>query len=621
VTRGTGGAAAALVSVILALVLLAPGLGVAPFDDPGEGQQAEIARQVLVTGDWVTLRLNGVRYFDKPPLLYWIAAGSFALFGLEEWAARLAPLIGAAFAAAGTAVLGARLLGPGWGLASGCALLSSLLFLVFGRYVRPETIFVAAVQWGFTGLLLGLGERANRGRRWGWLLVGCAGLGLASLAKDPLGLIGPLAAVAVAFGLVRRPSTGSGSRLIWVGGGVLLLLGFGWYVLAAILNPGFAWYTVVDNHLLNVLRLRQFPDEDVPLSALEFLTVTVLGAFPWTIAAALEMVALARRRAWQRPEEAGWVALTLWAAGLVGFFVVAPFKLPHYGLPAYPAIALLAVRYWKERAERARALMAVHLACFALLALAGGVAAGSDGQAFIGAVFSVTDVYTRKEVVVGQDSPLPQWSALAPLVTRAALILGVGSLALALVMAKGAGRAGLLVVFATMLALMPMVSAGAARVASERSVAGLAADLKSGLAPRDLLVHEGPIENSGALEFYSGRRPVLLDARRSVLGMGGTFPDGSGVFWDLADLARVWETERRVFLVTTRAPDKSLVARLPPESVHLLAARNGRWLYSNVGRPIRQNAGRRAGCDPFALCATLSQWLFGLSPALRPEWQ
>src|SRR5262245_2496412 len=153
---------AVAVAVLLALALLLPGLGGAPFDDPGEGQHAEIAREIGQSGDWLSLRLNGVRYLDKPPLLYWLLAASFSRFGADEWAARLVPALGAVAAAAATATLGARLLDPLGGVAAAGALLSSALFLVFGRYVRPETLFVAAIQWGFTGLLLGLDGPAAR---------------------------------------------------------------------------------------------------------------------------------------------------------------------------------------------------------------------------------------------------------------------------------------------------------------------------------------------------------------------------------------------------------------------------------------------------------------------------
>src|SRR5205823_738807 len=246
-------------AVLVALVLVLPGLGGAPLDDPGEGQHAEIAREISADGGWVTLRLNGVRYFDKPPLLYWLTAASFRLFGPSEWAARLAPLLGAVLAAAGTAVLGARLLGLRGGVIAAGALLSSALFVAFGRYVRPETLFVAAIQWGFTGLLLGLRDAPASARRRpsAWPLVGAAALGVA----------------------------------------LLVTLGFGWYLVAALRDAGFLWYTVVDNHLLNALGLRHFPDEDVPLSTLEFLAVSGLGAFPWIIPAVLAMGSLARRRA------------------------------------------------------------------------------------------------------------------------------------------------------------------------------------------------------------------------------------------------------------------------------------------------------------------------------------
>src|SRR5438094_6680149 len=153
---------------VLTLALLLPWLGAAPFDDPGEGQHAEIAREVAVSGDWLTLRLAGVRYFDKPPLLYWLIAAGFKGFGVSELVARLPAVLGAAAAVAGTTLLGARLLGPGPGILAGAALLSCALFAAFGRYVRPETLFVAAIQWGFTGLLLGLGG-SGAARLGGWL--------------------------------------------------------------------------------------------------------------------------------------------------------------------------------------------------------------------------------------------------------------------------------------------------------------------------------------------------------------------------------------------------------------------------------------------------------------------
>lgn len=590
-TAWCGRAAPVGLALVLAAGLLLPGLGAAPLDDPGEGQHAEIARETWAEGQWLTLRLSGVRYFDKPPLLYWLGAGSFALWGPSEWAARLAPAMGAMIAVAGTALLGARLLGPSGGFAAAAALLSCSLFFVFGRYVRPETLFVAAIQWGFTGLLLGLGlDRPEMAPSRRWTLVGCAALGLASLAKDPLGLLGPLVAVGIALALAGRLRPVS-RWLPATGLGLLLVIGFAWYAAVGLRNPGFWWYTVVDNHLLNAVRIRHFPDEDVPLTSPEFLAIAGLGAFPWIIPASLMMVALLRRRAWRRPEEVPWVALALWAAGLFVVFTALPFKLPHYGLPAYPAIALLAARWWREHAAPARALLAIHLGTFAAIALLCVAAAGSDGRVFSDAVFSTSDVATRKEAVTGQATPHPEWAALRPLVARTAVILGAGSLAVLVAAFRGAGRLGLAAVTATMLLCMPAVGGGMAQLASARAVAGLAGEVRRQMGPGDVLVHEGPVENSAALEFYSGARPVFLDGRRSVLGIGATFPEARERFWDAERLEREWRAGRRILLVTPQAPGTSVIARLPAGAVRLLAQDNGRRLYLLDGLVTSQSRG------------------------------
>ena len=578
-TRPAGSWAVAALAALLALSLLLPGLGDAPFDDPGEGHHAEIAREAWASGDLLDLRLNGVRYFDKPPLLYWLIALDFHAWGPSEWAARLPSVAAAAAAAAATAFLGARLLGPGAGLLAGAALLSCALFAVFGRYVRPETLFAAAIQIGLTGLLLGVTGDGRRARR--WAVAGCAALGVASLAKDPLGLMWPLAAVAAALAAcgrlrpVRRwlPLTGVA---------LMLLVGLGWYAWSALQHPGFLWYAVVDNHLLNAVGLRHFPDEDIPLATGEFITVAALGAFPWVIPAGLMVVSLIRRRAWRLPEETPWVALAVWVIGLWGLFTLSTFKLPHYGMPAYPAVALLAARWWTERGERGRAPALVHAGLFALTVVGLGLVAVGDGKGFLDTIFSAVDVNTRKSSTAAQASPLPSWSALQPLVTGTALIMTAGAAVLAVSAWRRAGRWTGAVVAATMLAVMPAATRALDLVAGARAVSGMAAEVRRLTAQGALLAHEGPIENSGALEFYSGRRPVLVDARRSVLGIGATFPDAAGTFWTADELAAAWLSGRPILLVTAREPRRSVVSTLPPNRVRLLRAENGRWLYASV---------------------------------------
>jgi 4-amino-4-deoxy-L-arabinose transferase-like glycosyltransferase len=603
VGRLRGAGVAVVLVVALAAALLAPGLGRAPFDDPGEGQHAEIAREML-GGSWLTLRLNGVRYFDKPPLLYWLTAVSFILFGPTEGAARLAPLLGALLAVAATTLLGARLLGVGGGVLAGLALLSCALFAAFARYVRPESLFVAAIAWGFTGLLLALQPRPRADRNGrpplgecgghvgapaaeepeevnGRAVLGCAALGVAALVKDPLGLIGPAVAVALAAGLAGRLRP-TRAWLPPLGVALLAVIGFGWYAAAAATEPSFLWYTVVDNHLLNVARMREFPDEDVPLSALEFVSAAGFGAFPWVLAAAAALGRLLRRRAWRDPAELPWVALAIWAVGVLVLFTLSPFKLPHYGLPAYPALALLAARAWRDATGRPRWLIAVHLALFALAGAGCAWAAAGDGRAFTEAVFGVSDVYSRKEAAWGQASPYPPWSSLRPLVAWAAVVLLGGAAALAWAAARRSARIGASAVAVAMLLLVPVVAIGLAVTSSARAVDVMAAEIRARLAPGDRLVVEGPIENAGAVEFYSGHRPVLLDAARSVLGIGSTFADAGETFWSASRFQEAWASSRPPYLLTTREPDRSIVASLPPRTARLLLAHNGRWLYDRA---------------------------------------
>ena len=120
----------------------------------------------------------------------------------------------------------------------------------------------------------------------------------------------------------------------------------------------------------------------------------------------------------------------------------------------------------------------------------------------------------------------------------------------------------------------------------------MAAEIRARLAPGDVLVLEGPIENAGAVEFYSGHRPVLLDAARSVLGIGSTFGDAAATFWSEPRFAEAWASARPPYLLTTRAPDHSVVASLPPRSARLLFAHNGRWLYGRAPAVGAPSAGR-----------------------------
>ena len=561
----------------VAALLLGHRLGEAPFDDPGEGMHAEIARELAHDGDPFALTLSGVRYVDKPPLLYVLIALTFGVVGPSEFAARLVPVLAALIAVGATAWCGARLLGAGAGLLAGLGLLTSVGFFAYGRYVRPDALFVAALAGGFA--LVGVGLAENRRRMVGW---GIVTFGLAALAKDPLGLLAPLGVVLLALVLTGGPRSVRRAIPVW-GLAVAGLLAFGWWIGEEMRSPGFVWYTVIDNHVRNVARARLFPDEDVPLTAVQFLAVASLGAVPWALGALVAVIALARARAWRDGKELPWVILALWALGVFAGTALSPFRLPHYGLPAYPALALLAARAWRETRSRRFAL--VHAAVLAAGAAACFVAWLSGGEVFMTQIMETTDVASRKTAVVGQANPLPPWEALQPRLGQAAAVLGASAVATAVVIMRsslGPGAAAVPVTLA-MLALMPFVSDGLSLMASHRGVRPLGLQLQRLAGPDDIVAHEGPLENSGALEWYSSRRPVIIDGRRSVLGFGSTLPGHRDAFWDAETARAHWGSARRLWIVTTRDPAHSVVARLPDARV--VATAGGRWLYVSAEPP------------------------------------
>src|SRR4030095_9517433 len=230
-------------------------------------------------GDWITLRVDSVRYFDKPPVPYWLMALSFGALGPSEAAARIWPALSALGVAAVTGRIGVMLGGPRVGLLAALFVASNLGVFLFGRQVKPDLAFILWIVLAFAGFVVAY----RGGGRWG-LAVFYGALGLAALTKDALGALGPLLVVALFVWLTReRPYR---AWVPWWGVLLLLAVAVPWYVAVEMRNSGFLWYTVVDNHLLNFTRQRVFPDEDVPLSALEFLAVNVLSFLPWTLALA-----------------------------------------------------------------------------------------------------------------------------------------------------------------------------------------------------------------------------------------------------------------------------------------------------------------------------------------------
>jgi 4-amino-4-deoxy-L-arabinose transferase-like glycosyltransferase len=555
------------------------GLGAPPFIDPPEGFHAAVARTIAVTGDWVTMHVDGVRYFDKPPLLYWLMSAAFSVAGPIPAAARFWPAVAGVGCAAITAWIGARLGGPRLGLLAGLIVAANLGLFIYARLVKPDTLFIMFITLAFAGFAA---TYAKGGR--GALALFYASLGVAALAKDVLGALGPLAVVALFLGLTReRPLS---PWRPWWGVAILATVVLPWYLAVEWHNRGFLWYTIVDNHLLNVTRQRVFPDEDVPLGSLQFLGVTVMAFLPWALALPWA-VARAFRQPWENAQSRLWLLFALWPLALIAVFTLSPFKLPHYGLPAFPALALLAARVWDESIDAApgsvqpRVLVVPILVLFVLVTAAFALAAANLLPVPEGALGNV-DVATRNLAARGQVAAGAPLSAYVPVLIKGAVVFGAASCALAVAAWSRRPALGVGVALAAMIAFLPIAGDGMAAFARGRSARPVLEALVRRLGPADEVIHEGPLENSGSLLLVVPRVRVVKGLQ-SNLAFGATFPEGRDVFWDTGRLRAAWLQPGRCFLVSTIEPRHSVVNELPPGSAHLLATGGGRWLYANVG--------------------------------------
>jgi 4-amino-4-deoxy-L-arabinose transferase-like glycosyltransferase len=552
------------------------GLGAAPFLDPPEGMHAAIAETMRQTGGWFTLRVNGVRYFDKPPLMYWLMSASFAAAGPTELAARVWPALSAVGVAAVTGRIGVMLGGPRVGLLAGLIVAANMGTFVVGREARPDLPFVLFVALAYAGFIVAYRGGGRRG-----LVLFYASLGLATIAKDLLGAVGPLAVVALFLWLTRERPYGTWAP--WWGLATLAVIALPWYLVTELRNEGFLWYTVIDNHVLNFARLRVFPDEDVPLGSLQFLAVSALAFLPWTLA-----IPWALRRTlrppWETAEARLWALLALWAVIFIGFFAASPFKLPHYALPAFPALALLAARVWDDCIEALpgaaspRALMVPVLGLFAIFTVVLVLAALGRLPAPAGVLENV-DVTARNLAARGQAAAAWPLEAYVPSLLKGAVIFGAATAAMAVAVWRQWPAAGVGVALAAMIAFLPTAGEGMAQFARARAARPIADAVVRRLGPTNWIVHEGPLENSGSLLLSLDRPVQVVEGLHSNLAFGATFPEARDKFWSAARLQQTWASSERGFLVSTVEPARSVVSTLRP--AHLLARGGGRWLYSN----------------------------------------
>ncbi|GAB4121816.1 MAG: glycosyltransferase family 39 protein [Sideroxydans sp.] len=305
-----------------------------------EGRYAEIPREMVVSGDWVTPRLNDLKYFEKPPLQYWATAVTYLLFGEHHWTARLWTALTGFLGILVVGYTGRRLFGREAGLYAALICASAALYGLMGNVNTLDMGVTFFMTLGICALLIAQQEDRPR-----WMLLAWAALALAVLSKGLMGLVLPGAALFL-YALFNRDFK-VWLRLQWRAGlGVFLLLTVPWFLLVMRANPEFFDFFFIHEHFerfTSKVHGRYQPWH-------YFIPILLLGMLPWTL-----LMFDALRTSWRRGRSGGFSAarfLLVWVGFIYVFFSLSDSKLPSYLLPMVPALALLMGAHLAQIAPR-----------------------------------------------------------------------------------------------------------------------------------------------------------------------------------------------------------------------------------------------------------------------------
>jgi 4-amino-4-deoxy-L-arabinose transferase-like glycosyltransferase len=535
----------ALLAAALVFVLLwFAGLDHRHIIKADEGRYAEIAREMVASGDWLTPRLNGFKYFEKPALQYWMTAAAYELFGVNEWTARLWTALTGFLGVILVGWAGTRAFGRTAGLLAAAALGGSVLYVFVGHFLSLDMGVSFFMTLAVLGFMLAQADDADARSRRTWMLAGWAAMALAVLSKGLIGVVLPVGAVA-AYVLVQRDWRLPGRLHLLAGGLLFLAIAAPWFVAVSLANPEFFHFFFIHEHFerfLTTVHGRYEP-------AWYFIPVLALGLMPW-----LPTVPPALWRGWSddtarrfRPAR----FLVVWCAVVFLFFSASDSKLPSYVLPIVPAVALLLGRYLPVAP---RSL---------LLAQAGLAAVGGAAALLVGTNLPRFASATLSTDLLAAYAP---WIAGAGVVMLAASITGAWLAARRSALASTSSLAvGALIFMQLVLAghesLSPAYSAydTARRIRpyleADRKAEMRGADAASYAQPQDIPVYfVNTFDHS--LPFYLGRTGTMVAYMDELAVPIGWEP--SRFLPDLAAFAHAWARDRHAYAIIPPADYEAL---------------------------------------------------------------
>jgi 4-amino-4-deoxy-L-arabinose transferase-like glycosyltransferase len=612
------------------LILQISGLFTPGLLDDVDSIYIEIAREMLRRHDFITPYINGVRFFDKPPLMYWMAAGSMRIFGPYDWAARIPLALGVLALLLAVYALGIRLFSSisatdspdRGGFYAALAMATSIGPYLYTRFYIPDILLALWMTLAVHLLLIALDrlqptpesdpsyQSLSRVRSSALLpcLAFAAVMALNVLTKGLIGLVFPIGFVLLYLVITKQLHLLPRLHLI-SGTAVFLAIAAPWHILAALRTPaiplpagmglpatgGWAWFYLYNEHIARFLG-RRIPHDygQVPIPL--FWLLSALWIMPWVTflpGGLAEQIRTLRHyvAAKTRQHEAA-LSLILWALLVLGFFTLSS-RQEYYNLPALPALALIAASLLAQadardtKAQRSALAWSVWflvplttliaLVCGYFAITAPHAAKGTDIASLIAANPEFYNLSLGHLFDLTGDAMGLFRGPLAA-VAVSMLAIGLGSY---LLRRSGRTYAANLTLGAAMTVTLLAAHEGLARFYPIIGSKQLAIAInQAGIQPNDLIILDGELTSGSTLVFYTHQQVHLINGNVNGLWYGSFWPDAPHIFETEDGLRQLWAGPRRIFLFTYN-PTARIRDLAPLAPVHTLASAGGKTILTN----------------------------------------
>jgi 4-amino-4-deoxy-L-arabinose transferase-like glycosyltransferase len=578
-----------LVAVIVGAIYLGCIVSPPSLVDDVDSVQAQIAKNMLASGDWVTARLDGVLYLEKAPLIYWMMAICYKLFGGSDVVARIPVALSCVGLALLTAAFAMWAFGKREALYAGLCVGTCVGLFLFTRIQIPDVMVTFTITLAMWAFLRALDPDEAHPRLWATILAASMGVGL--LLKSLIAVVFPIgAALLYLFFTKQLFSAKAWKRLHPFSGlAIALLIAAPWHILATLRNPpyfawtlhsgpgvyhGFLWFYFINEQLLRFLNLR-YPRDYNTVPRLAFWLLHLVWLFPWSV-----YLAGTAKLSYKATDRAGQTRLLAlcWTGFILVFFTFSTTQ-EYYSMPCYPALALLLASAmaledsWSQRAARVLAVIAALAAvtCFGIAYAVRNLPTPGD---ISNALSSHPSAYTLS---MGHmlDLTFDSFAYLRLPLVIAGIAFLIGALgnfwgprlrnallsAAMMVLFFHAARLAL-VVFDPFLSSRPL--AEAIRKAP----------------PGDLIIDHHYYTYSSVF-FYLDRDAPLLNGKRHNLEYGAAAPDAPDIFWDDERFRRRWLTSDRCYLVANTKTIPAFEALVGADNLNVVIVSGGKVVLSN----------------------------------------